>query len=98
FRIQVSHRAQEPPSEFLPAEPGIQTERLVAHKVRSMTQRTLSSPELVRNKISTHPDALPTKISERKDHSSTPSETISKAGSRPNAVAGGKTLQPPGCG
>jgi len=24
FRIQVSHRTQEPPSEFLPAEPGIQ--------------------------------------------------------------------------
>jgi hypothetical protein len=24
FRIQVSHRTQEPPSEFFPAEPGIQ--------------------------------------------------------------------------
>jgi hypothetical protein len=23
FRIQVSHQTQEPPSEFLPAEPGI---------------------------------------------------------------------------
>ncbi|MFD4143151.1 hypothetical protein, partial [Streptomyces sp. NPDC058572] len=33
------HPAQKPPSEFLPAEPGIQTERLVAHKVRSTTQR-----------------------------------------------------------
>ena len=31
FRIRVSHWTQEPPFEFLPAEPGI-TERLVAHE------------------------------------------------------------------
>ena len=35
FRIQVSHQTQEPPSEFLPAEPGIH---------QSASRRTSSSP------------------------------------------------------
>jgi hypothetical protein len=35
FRLQVSHQTQEPPFEFLPAEPGIQPRRLVAHWNRS---------------------------------------------------------------
>jgi len=33
FRIQVSHQTQEPPSEFLPAAPGIQQGAFVAHRI-----------------------------------------------------------------
>lgn len=36
-------------------------------------------PQVVRNKISTHPDTLPTKIVEHKTRSSTHSEMINKA-------------------
>ncbi|CAM5672473.1 hypothetical protein SGRIM128S_09215 [Streptomyces griseomycini] len=42
-------------------------------------QRGHPLPQVVRNKISTHPDTLPTKIDKRKTRSSTHSETISKA-------------------
>ena len=41
-------------------------------------QRSHPLPQVVRNKISTHPDTLPTKLATRKTHSSTHSETISK--------------------
>lgn len=40
-------------------------------------QRGHPLPQIVRNKISMHPDTLPTKIVERKTRSSTHSETIS---------------------
>jgi hypothetical protein len=43
-------------------------------------QRGHPLPQLVRNKLSTHPDTLPTKIVEHKTRSSTHSETISKPG------------------
>ncbi len=42
-------------------------------------QRSHPLPQVVRNKISTHSDTLPTKIVQRKTRSSTHSETISKA-------------------
>ncbi|WP_367658061.1 hypothetical protein [Streptomyces sp. TG1A-8] len=41
-------------------------------------QRGHPLPQVVRNKISTHPDTLPTKIGECKARSPTHSETISK--------------------
>lgn len=41
-------------------------------------QRSHPLPQVVRDKISTHPDTLPTKITEHKTHGSSHSETISK--------------------
>ncbi|WP_209440462.1 hypothetical protein, partial [Streptomyces bikiniensis] len=35
--------------------------------------------QVIRDKISTHPDTLPTKITEHKTHGSSHSETISKS-------------------
>ncbi|ARZ71916.1 hypothetical protein SMD11_6340 [Streptomyces albireticuli] len=50
----------------------------VAPLGRGWQQRSHPLPQVVRNKISTHPDTLSTKIVKRKTHSSTHSETISK--------------------
>lgn len=45
-------------------------------------QRSRPLPQVVRNKISTHPDTLPIKIAGHKIRSPTHSETISYAGTR----------------
>ncbi|MFI9809512.1 hypothetical protein ACIHEJ_35135 [Streptomyces sp. NPDC052301] len=46
-------------------------------------------PQVVRNKISTHADTLPTKITERKTHSSTHFGTVRKPPTWPFKTFGG---------
>jgi hypothetical protein len=47
----------------------------VASRGSGWQQRSHPLPQVVRNKIGTHPDTLPTKIAERKTRSSTHSGT-----------------------
>ncbi len=59
-----------------------QSPGVAAAPLRSGRQeRSHALPQVIRNKISTYPDTLSTKIARRKTCSSTHSETISKASS-----------------